>query len=52
MHLGKGLKAQTYLAKKHQKLHHIYEFDRTIKKEKPTLENYSELDRRIWNINP
>ena len=42
--LGKLLKAQTDIAKKekeNQKLHDTFGFDKIIKKEKPTLKNYS-----------
>ena len=40
--LGKELKAQTDIAKKHyQKLDNTFEFDKTIKKEKPTLKKYN-----------
>ena len=43
--LGKELKAQINIAKKqYQKLDNTYEFDKIIKKEKPTLENYSKSD--------
>ena len=43
--LGKKLKAQTDIAKKQcQKLHNTFEFDKIIKKEKLTLENYSKLN--------
>ena len=39
--LDKELKAQTDIAKKqYQKLNDTYEFDKIIKKEKPTLKNY------------
>ena len=38
--LGKKLKAQTDIAnKQHQKLDNTFEFDKRIKKEKPTLKN-------------
>ena len=40
--LGKELKVQTDIAKKqYKKLDDTFEFDKIIKKEKPTLENYS-----------
>ena len=43
--LGKKLKSQTDIAKKqYQKLDVTFEFDKIIKKEKPTLENYSKSD--------
>ena len=41
--LGKEPKAQTNIEKKqYQKLGNIFEFDQMIKKEKQTLENYSQ----------
>ena len=40
--LGKELKAQTDIAKKqYQKLDNTYEFDKVIKKEKPTFKLYN-----------
>ena len=43
--LGKELKAQTAIAKKqYQKLDHTFEFDKIIKKEKPTLEKHNKSD--------
>ena len=40
--LGKELKAQTGIGKKqYQKVDNTFEFDKIIKKEKPTIENYS-----------
>ena len=49
--LRKKLNAQTDTARKqYQKLDVTYEFDKIIKKEKPTLENYSKLDL-IYNSN-
>ena len=51
MLLGKKLKAQTDIAKKqYQKVNDTYEFDKIIKKETPTLENYSKSDL-IYNSN-
>ena len=42
MHLGKELKAQTDIAKKqYQKLDDPYEFDKIIKKEKPSFKEYN-----------
>ena len=37
----KELKAQTGIAKKNQNLNDTYKFDKIIKKEKPTLQNYN-----------
>ena len=49
--LGKELKGQTDIAKQqYQKLYDTYEFDKIMKKEKQTLENYSILDL-IYNNN-
>ena len=49
--LGKELKALTDITEKqYQKLRDTYEFDKIIKKEKPTLENYSKSDL-IYNNN-
>ena len=43
--LGKELNAQADMAKKqYQKLDDTYELDKVIKKEKPTLQNYSKSD--------
>ena len=43
--LDKALKAQTNIAKKqYQKLDDTFKFDKIIKKEKPTLKNYSKSD--------
>ena len=40
--LGKEIKAQTDIAKKqYQKLDITFEFDKQIKKEEPTFENYN-----------
>ena len=40
--LGKEIKAQTDIAKKqYQKLGITFEFDKQIKKEEPTFENYN-----------
>ena len=40
--LGKKLKTQTDIAnKQHQKLDNTFEFDKRIKKEKPTLKKYN-----------
>ena len=40
--LGKELKVQTDIArKKYQQLDHTFEFDKVIKKEKPTSRNYN-----------
>ena len=39
--LGKELKAQIEIAKKYQKLDNSYEFDKIIKKEKPTFKKKS-----------
>ena len=45
MPLGKELKAQTNIAKKqYWKLDNTFEFDKIIKKQKPTLQNYSKSD--------
>ena len=42
--LGKELKAQTDIAKKkYQKLEDTYEFDKIIKKEKPTFKKYNQI---------
>ena len=42
LHLGKELKAQTDIAKKqYQKLDDPYEFDKIIKKEKPSFKEYN-----------
>ena len=43
--MGKGLKAQTDIAKKqYQNVHDFYEFNKIIKKEKPTPVKYSKSD--------
>ena len=40
--LAKELKVQTDIAKKkYKKLDNIFEFDKIVKKEKPTLESYN-----------
>ena len=49
--LDKELKTQTDITKKqYQKIDDTYEFDKIIKKEKSTLENYSKSDL-IYNSN-
>ena len=49
--LGKELKAQTDIAKKqYQKFDNTFEFDRIIKKEKSTFENYSKSNL-IYDVN-
>ena len=40
--LDKNLKAQIYIAKKqYEKIDNTYEFDKIIKKEKPTFKKYN-----------
>ena len=48
--LGKKLKSQPDIAKKqYQNFDGTFEFDKIIKKERPTLENYGKLVNLIYN---